>query len=115
MLFRNIDNNGDWCFGKGKQDYLIENLAIMKNIETTLKTFLTECFFDPEIGVPWFTILGQKNTDLVILTLKNKILNCYGVLKITDILFDLSQDRKATISYNVDTIYSQNIGGSMTL
>jgi len=115
MIFRNLTGESDWCFGKGKQDYLTENNAIMKNIETTLKTFLTECFFDLTLGVSWFTLLGQKNTEFVILSLKNKILNCYGVTRVTDIVFELDINRKATISYDVDTIYSQNIGGSLII
>jgi hypothetical protein len=115
MIFRSLDIDGDFTFGSGKQNYLTENLAIMKNIETLLKTFYSECFFNQDIGVPWFSLLGQKNTDIVILSLKNRILTCEGVTKVTDILFNLSENRVATISYNVDTIYSTGIGGSMTL
>jgi hypothetical protein len=115
MIFRELDINGDWTFGRGKQNYLVENRAIMKNIETTLKWFFSECFFAPDGGVPWFSLLGQKNTELLLLSLKNTIINCDGVTKITDILFELSQDRVATVSYDINTVYSQSVSGSVTL
>jgi len=115
MIFRNLDINHDFTFGRGKQDYLTENTAIMKNIETTLKTFYSECFFNTGFGIAWFSLLGQKNTDLLLLSLKTAILNCENVTKIGDVLFHLNAERVATISYSVSTIYSQSVMGGFVL
>jgi hypothetical protein len=115
MIFRNLDSDGDWQFGRGKQNYLTENYAIMKNIETTLKWFYSECFFAPDAGIPWFSLLGQKNSDIVILALKTAIMACYGVTKVSDLIFNLSENREATITFYIDTIYSQGASGSFVL
>lgn len=115
MIFRGETSTSDWAFGKGKQSYLTGNLAIMKNIETRLKTFYTECFFDPEVGVAWFDILGQKNPDIVVLAVKREINDCYGVVGVTDVRYSLDATRKLTIRYAVDTIYSIGATGTVTI
>jgi hypothetical protein len=115
MIFRGETTTEDWAFGKGKQSYLTDNLAIMKNIETRLKTFYSECFFDSEMGVPWFSILGQKNQDLVVLAIKREINDCYGVVQVTDVRYSLDASRALTIRFWVDTIFTTGASGTVTI
>ena len=110
MAFRGEVNNSDWSFGNGRQSYLNDNAAIMREIETRLRLFYSECFFDPQAGVDWFSILGQKNMDLVVLSVKREINSCYGVTGITDIRYTLDDNRNMTIRYWVNTIYSSASG-----
>lgn len=111
MIFRGQTDEQDWTFGQGKQAYLSGTAAIIKNIQTRLQTYYTECFFNAEIGVDWFNLLGQKSPDLLILAIKKEISNCYGVTLVTDVRYTVDKDRNITIYYTVDTIYSSGATG----
>jgi hypothetical protein len=115
MRFRAITDNGDWVFGNGQQAYVRDNLAIKYDMETKLRTFLNECFFAPEIGVPWFQLLGAKDQNALILSLQQVIANVVGVTKITDVQFELTPDRDAKVSYNINTIYTTQQTGTVTV
>lgn len=115
MKFRAIDDAGDWVLGSGIQAYATDNLAIKYDLETKLKTFLQECFFDLEIGVPWFQLLGAKDKPAIILTLQQIIGGVEGVTRITNVEFELKQDRTAKLSYNIDTIYTKQQTGTVNL
>lgn len=115
MSFRAIDADNDWVFGSGVQSYATLNLAIKYDIQTKLQTFLTECFFDQEIGVPWFQLLGAKNADALILSIKTIIINVEGVTKIESLSFFLDENREAHIKYVIDTIYTTQFIGSVII
>jgi hypothetical protein len=115
MIFRAIDTNNDWIFGQGLQSYFTENYAIMADIKTTLQSFYQECFFDLDFGVPWFNLLGQKNSALLLLTIKNQILNVAGVTQVFDVSITVNDNRNATIVYLVSTTYSTQVSGEITL
>ena len=115
MIFRSSTETGDWVFGRGLQSYLTTDRAIMRNVETKLRTFLTECFFDSTVGIPWFQILGVKDSAVTLLTIKSAILDCYGVVRINDVQFSLDDTRALNITYNADTIYTAGIVGSVTV
>lgn len=106
----------DWIFGKGKSDYLKDDNAIAYDILTKLRIFRTECFFDQEIGLPWFDLLGQKDKDYLMLNIKNLISNVDGVISITDITFQLDNNtRNFLVKYQVNTINSQGVSGEVLL
>jgi hypothetical protein len=118
--FRGITDTGDWQFGNGKNSYFTDvysktNNPIKADIETTLKTFLTECFFNQNVGVPWFQLLNGKDTNALILTIKKAIYNIDGVTQVLELQFDLDINRNATIQYVVDTLYTTQIMGTVTL
>ena len=64
MIIRNLTDDNDWTFGKGLQNYAREEQAVELNLKTRLQAYLTECFFDPELGVPWFNALGSKDKTI---------------------------------------------------
>lgn len=115
MKFRAIDGNNDWVFGSGLQSYFTDQAALSADIKTRLQAFYQECFYDPTFGVPWFSILGQKNYDVVALTLSNEIAKVDGVIKVIDVSFSLDDQRNAKVNYTVNTIYSQQSSGEVTL
>lgn len=108
-------NDTDWTFGTGKQSYLTGNNAIMKNIETRLKVYYSECFFSPDEGFPWLDFLGRKDRDALLLALQKAITDCYGVVRVTDLQYSVDKQRNVTINYWVDTIYSTSAAGSIVL
>lgn len=103
MIVRALDPDGDWLFGKGKNDYLKDNDAIAQTIQTRLRSFLGNCFFDTTSGVDWFNLLGAKNQTALNLSISTVILNTPNVLSINQISVTLDRKRNLTISYEVKT------------
>jgi hypothetical protein len=110
MQIRAIDANGDWECGQGTESYNFGEAAIAENIETRIKSFLDNCFFDMGAGIDWWTyfgIPGQQQKTL--LSIQAVILQSYGVVKINSANLNLNdQTRAAVITFNINTIYSQN-------
>lgn len=115
MKFRGAKNTDDWDFGRGKQCYLMDDDAIARNISTTLQTFQTECFYDSEFGLAWFTLLGQKAPDALLLALRQEIGRCYGVIEVKQLTAEMAEDRKIVIRYVVSTIFTTGLSGGLTL
>jgi len=115
MRFRNLTIDGDWTFGAGRQNYAVSDKSISLNIETTVKTFLTECFFDQEIGVAWFDIIDQKNKDITILAIKSAIAACYGVIQVQELEYTYNELRELVIKYTISTIYDSRLEGVVTI
>jgi len=114
MIFRSLDANSDWNFGRGKNDYLQSDAAIGLNIKTRILSWLNDCFFDMEAGIDWKTRLGNyEQQDLLELDLRRIILQSYGVTGILS--FDTNvADRAFSASYEITTINSQSYIDSIT-
>ena len=107
MIVRSIDSEGDWSFGKGRNDYLSANDAIGQNIKTRLQSFLGDCFFAMSAGIDWFNLLGSKNIIGLQLSIQATILNTTGVTRIVDFSLTLETNRRLNLQYTVETIYSR--------
>lgn len=106
MIVRAIDGQGDWLFGKGKNDYKSGNNAISQNIQTRLLSFLGDCFFDLNAGIDWWNRLGAKDKTALNLDVSSVILNTAGVTGLLQLSITLDAQRVLTITYRVQTIYS---------
>lgn len=115
MIVRSLDGDGDWLFGRGKNDYLTFNAAIAQSIQTRLSSFLGDCFFDIKAGVDWWNILGSKSELLLNLQVSAIILNTFGVTGISQLLVSLSRSRNLTVTYAVTTIYPGGFAGAFQL
>lgn len=122
MIIRAIEsdlattNAGDWRFGHGFQDYLIEDEAIKLNITTRLRCYLNDCFFDVEMGLDWWNLLGSKDVNKIALDIRRVILESEGVTAITDMqIVRDTKERTLTITYKIDTLYSKSVEGSITM
>jgi hypothetical protein len=111
MIFRNITESGDWTFGASKQNYARDDKALGLSIATKLKTFLSECFFNTAVGLPWFDLINTKNKDIIVLYVKSEIAAISGVLKVNEIEYNISTDRKLSIRYSINTLYGINLIG----
>lgn len=110
MRVRALDGTHDWLFGKGQNDYLTANAAIVQNIDTRLNSFLGDCFFDLGAGIDWFNLLGGKDQVTLNLSISAVILNTLNVTGILQLLVDLSATRVFTVQYKVQTTYSTAAG-----
>lgn len=119
QIFRGITRDGDWTFGKGRASYFRNDLAIRTDIETALKIFLGEIFWDLGTGVDWWNLLGGKNPAAqagIILQTRQVINKVDGVVRINKVNSSLDvSTRKLTVTYNVDTIFSRQVAGSVAI
>ena len=114
MIFRNLDENGDWTFGQGDANYVNKNSAIGLNIRTRLLSWVGDCFFDRLAGIDWTNRLGLKNQRLLLESdLRRVILTSFGVTGIVSIDTVLN-NRAFTANYSVNTIFSQSYVDSVT-
>lgn len=115
MRMRSLDSNHDWNFGRGLQDYNLDQPAIAENIQTRLLSFKNDCFFDMNAGIDWMRLLGEKNTEAeIILNCRAVILGSYGAVQINTFDAVSSQaDRHMNLSFNMDSIFSRRFSQSV--
>jgi len=106
MIVREIDSDGDWTFGSGRNNYKKDNAAVGQSLATRLRSFLGDCFFDLQAGIDWFTLLGSKNLAGVTLSQKMTILNTQSVTEIVELSSVIDENRRLTTSYQVSTAFS---------
>ncbi len=110
MRVRALDDDHDWTFGKGQNNYLRNNAAIIQNINTRLNSFLGDCFFDTAAGIDWWSYLGgSKNQNSLSLAISAVILNTQDVTGLKQLNFALVA-RNFTVTYRVQTTYSSPSG-----
>lgn len=114
MIFRALDSKGDWQFGAGLQSYFVDGDAINADIATALRVFLGECWFALNAGVDWWNLIGSKDEQGIILQCRTVIAGRYGVVRINSVTASLI-NRKLHLTYNVDTIFSQNVVNTVIL
>lgn len=117
MSFRNLDENSDWCFGRGKNDYIKGNEEIGLNIKTRLLSWVNDCFFARNAGIDWLNRLGFKNQKALLeADLKTLILKSKGVtsLKNIDIVYN-NVNRSFSATYTIMTIYSKEYTDTLTM
>lgn len=111
MIVRALDLEGDFTFGKGKNNYLTKNPSIGQDIQTRLLSFIGDCFYDTVAGLDWFTFLGSKDQLGLNLAISSVILNTRDVTGIEQVSANLNRDtRKLTIAYRVTTTWSRLSG-----
>lgn len=103
MIVRALDGDGDWEFGKGKNDYKRGINALQQNIKTRLMSFLGDCFFDITAGVDWFNLLGAKDQLALELSVSTIILNTEDVTGLLLLQLSVSPNRRMTLTYRVQT------------
>ena len=109
MIIRALNENKDWTFGKGRASYKQEQDAIALNIETRINEWKNDCFFNKLAGVDWGNRLEFRQRKLFTNEIKSIILKSDGVLQLINfsIVFDRN-NRNITITYLIQTIYSQS-------
>jgi hypothetical protein len=106
MIIRELDIDGDWTFGKGKNNYLREKKALMLNLKTRILSFLGDCFFDLISGINWFNLLGSKDQLSLKLAISTTILNTPDITGIMSLNLSINpRTRAATIIYSVSSTY----------
>lgn len=108
---RALDGTHDWLFGKGQNDYLTRNAAVIQDINTRLNCFLGDCFFDTGAGLNWWVFLGgSKDQSALSLAISAVILKTKDVTGLRQLSIALPATRGITVSYQVQTSFSAPSG-----
>jgi len=113
MIYRELDLNGDYTFGKNMQNFISGAAAVAQAIKTNLLLLKEEWWEDTEEGLPLFqNIIGQKffadgNIQSADLIIKDRIANTQGVLTIIG-YNSMYDNRKLSISCTVITIFGES-------
>lgn len=109
MKNRRLDDNWDYCFGRGAQNYITGADAVAQAVKSRLLLLCHEWWEDLEDGLPlWDKILGSsgsvKNRQAVDLIIRDRISGTSGVLAVTE--FSSTYERRNyKFSATVETIY----------
>lgn len=115
MAIRALNGQHDWTFGMGKNSYLQDEKEIVENLETRVLSFLGDCFFATDEGIDWFNLLGSlnKRAEEIEYKVQEVIKNTPGVVGINSVDVVTGANRKLTIQYSIDTIFSQAYTGEV--
>lgn len=108
IKMRNIDSNGDWCFGNNTQDYGDNKISTMNNIKTRLQSVKYDCFFDLTSGIDWFNILGSQGKfirDVIEINVRLCIIQSLYVMELLDLQIKTNEDRSMNLTYTINTIF----------
>ncbi len=107
-----LDSNGDWTLNF-QQD---NNAVIMQNIQTRLKEWKGDCFFNSGAGIDWANRLGKNQQNGLAAEIKNVIVKTQGVAQILSfsINFD-STNRIFTVNSRLRTIFSSSVEANFVL
>lgn len=108
MRYRLLDKNGDYVFGQGPSEFLVNSPeTVAQAVKTVMQLALGEWFLDQTLGVPYLTeILGHGTIGTYDLAIQSAILGTQGVQSIT--LYNSSLNtatRVLTVQVNLNTIY----------
>lgn len=109
MIYRQLDDNGDYIFGLGKHAYLEGVDAVAQAIKTRLLLLYHEWWEDLEDGLPlWEKIMASSgqpsNIKAVDFIFRERIQNTTGVLSILG--YESSfKNRRYTFRCAVETLY----------
>ena len=82
MLIRKNDENNEWIFGRGRNDYIKNEDALKQNLKTRILSWKNDCFFDLQAGVDWNNYLDIGTKFFLDQNVKQVILQTPDVIKI---------------------------------
>lgn len=106
MRIRNVDINGDWVYGKGKNDYKKDLEGLKVDLQTRLKEWKYDCFFNEESGIDYKNFLDIGTQIFLDNDVKRVTLQTDGILRINS--FESTIDRDTREYYgemNISTYY----------
>lgn len=104
MRYRALSPTGDYTFGAGKQNFLVNSPeTVAQSVLTRLRLWQGEWFLDKTEGTPWLQqILGKGTKSLYDLAIQTRVLETNGVTGISTYSSSL-KDRNLTVSMTIDT------------
>lgn len=108
MRYRRLDADGDYSFGRGMDDFLIDvPEAPAQAALTRLFLFQGDWFLDSAEGMTWRTrVLGNRTADTRDPAIRARVLGTPGVSRIDEYSSNLNRDtRRFSVDMKISTIY----------
>lgn len=112
MRYRRLDSNGDYTFGNGKYDFLVDIEAVPQAVQTKLKLFRGEWWEDLSEGLPFFQeIAGQfiksdEDKDIVTKLYCNRISDVPEFNSFLSVEADFDFEKRIySLKADIDTTY----------
>lgn len=109
MIYRKLDENGDYGFGGNKNSYIKDAAAAEQAVITRLRQLIYEWWEDLEDGLPlWQQILGSRDKSRAQQIIRERISKTKYVKSILS--FDCDWDnekRRLTIRASIDTEFGK--------
>ena len=108
MRYRALSPSGDYTFGQGQANFLINSpAAVAQSVMTRLKLWLGEWFLDNTEGTPWLTeVLGTGTKPLYDMAIRSRVLQTPGVTGITNYSSSLDpKSRNLSVNMTINTQY----------
>ena len=108
MKIRIVDKNGDMQFGQSLNNFLSDHPRVVSQLlDSRLKLWTGEWFFDTSDGIPWATnVLGEHTANIYDAVIRERILDTQGVSHIENYQ-SLLNNRKLNVNAIVQTIYGR--------
>ena len=110
MRYRALSPTGDFTFGQGSANYLVDSSeAVAQACLTALKLFQGEWFLNTQAGMPWYqSVLGKYSQASYDAAIQTAIKGVQGVARIMSYSSALSiRTRLLMVNVTILTIYSQ--------
>lgn len=108
MIYRRLDNNGDYVMGHGQADYLVNSPeCVAQAVITRLRLLAGEWFLDLTEGMPYQThVFGKHVPTTYNPLIRARILATEGVKELLffESLYD-SETRRLTVNTRISTVY----------
>ncbi len=109
MIYRKLDDNGDYVFGRNQNNYISDAAAVNQAVVTRLRQLIYEWWEDLEDGIPvWQKIMGNRNKQEAEQIIRERIQKTKYVRSI--LVFTAEWDnekRKLSIQATIDTEFGQ--------
>lgn len=112
MRYRRIDSNGDYIFGNGKYDFLVDIEAVPQAIKTKLNLFQGEWWEDLSEGLPFLQeiadrfIKSEEEKDIVTRIYCNRISDVEAVNSFLSLNAEFdNENRVYTLKADIDTVF----------
>lgn len=116
MIFRQLDSNHDWTFGKGIANYAQNDQAIALDVQTSLLSWVGDCFFDLQFGIDWARLLDTGQQNNLQIALESLILKSYGVVSVTSVSANFNiNTRGLGVNFDIDTIFSKSFQSQVSI
>ena len=112
MRYRRIDENGDYTFGNGQYDFLVDIEAVPQAIKTKIRLLRGEWWEDLSEGLPFYQeiagqfIKSEEEKDIVTRLYCNRITDVIQVNSFLSVNSEFdNENRKYSLTADIDTIY----------
>lgn len=113
MRSRRLSDTGDYTFGQGEANFLIDSVeCVAQNVRTRMKLWVGEWFLDVSEGTPWTTeILSAylyNTKPLLDMAIRTRVLRTPGVVSIPE--YQSSVDpttRRLTVTMRINTTFGE--------